>query len=139
MPMTRAVSHGSGPAAPGMIGPCQCDRVEGQHYHGWELTPVAHTLGDRIVGAEIVAGSIRPVFSCGCNDHPRDGAYYTSARRDDGRFVALSGPYASHAEALDALPGDREWTHGVVVRAPWLAYGTFAAPAGAVVKVARAF
>lgn len=71
---------------------------------------------------------------CDCGTNPEGTAYYTSARRDDGKVVALTGPYATHVEALEALPADRDRAYDSDPRAPWYAYGTFAAKPGASVK-----
>lgn len=75
---------------------------------------------------------------CTCEANPAGTVYYTSAKRDDGRAIALSGPYVAHVEALGALPRDIRWCHEVdCVHAPWLGYGTFAARPGSEVKVKR--
>jgi hypothetical protein len=56
---------------------------------------------------------------------PRPGAYYVSARRDDGRYVLLSGPYVDdHQAALEAVPVARGIAYDLDPRAPWYSYGT---------------
>lgn len=70
---------------------------------------------------------------CDCAANPPGTAYYTSAR-DHGRYVALSGPFATHVAALEALPAARAQAYELDPRAPWYAYGTFAAKPGATVR-----
>jgi hypothetical protein len=82
------------------------------------------------------SGDLPAVLTCGCvGGHRSDERFYTSARRDDGRTVALTGPYETHDEALAALPAARQmaWDSGDP-KAPWYAYGTFSAMDGAVVR-----
>jgi hypothetical protein len=82
------------------------------------------------------SGDLPNILSCGCvGGHRSDERFYTSARRDDGRTVALAGPYATHDDALAALSGDKQrvWDSGDP-KAPWYAYGTFGAMAGANVR-----
>lgn len=94
---------------------------------------------DAVKGAKLdpKRGAVR-VLGCGCSDHPVGVGFYTSAQNDAGRFVALSGPYQTHGEALGKVAEDRDWTHDVLgdPRAPWYAYGTMSALVGTV-KVAR--
>lgn len=71
---------------------------------------------------------------CDCHNNPAGTTYYTSARRDNGDAVALTGPYLTHVEALAAVPADRARAYDVDPRAPWYAYGTFAAKPGATIK-----
>jgi hypothetical protein len=69
-----------------------------------------------------------PICSCWCN--PVGTRYFTSVQRKDGRTVALSGPYYTHQEALDALSGDRARAWDADPRGPWYSYGTFAVLGG---------
>lgn len=104
----------------------------------WWDAPVVDAP-DSYVELETGCGVAR-VYSCGCiGGHVSGETFYTSARREDGRAVALSGPYLHHGTALRALPGDRQWAQEVSgdPRAEWYAYGTFSTRAGAEVKVFR--
>lgn len=92
--------------------------------------------GDYVSGARVEGGALRPVLSCGCVDHTPGRVFYTSARRDDGRHVALSGPYAEHSAALAALDADKARAMDSDPRGVWYAYGTFAADASYPVSVA---
>lgn len=65
------------------------------------------------------------MLSCGCvGGHLKGSVFYTSAQRDDGRYVVLSGPYQTHADALAAVAADKTWAWDRDPRAPWYAYGT---------------
>lgn len=63
---------------------------------------------------------------CGEINCPGDGGhYYVTARNDDGRYVALLGPFETHAEALaNVQRGTRLAYDSGDPRAPWYAYGT---------------
>lgn len=71
---------------------------------------------------------------CTCHENPPDTTYYTSAK-DGERYVALTGPFETHLEALEAVPGARTKAYEYDTRACWYAYGTFAAKPGAEIKV----
>lgn len=136
MSALREILRGTGPAPLGYVGPCACDPEFGSHFHRYEVAPgPALELGS-VVGWSITGSGLRPVLTCGCVDHPVGSAFYSSAQYG-GRTIALSGPYATHDEALAAVRHDREWAQARDPRAPWYAYGTFAATAGARVWVAR--
>jgi hypothetical protein len=56
----------------------------------------------------------------------KPGNYYVSARRDDGRYALLVGPFRDdHAKALSLVDKatDAAWNSGDP-RAPWYFYGT---------------
>ncbi len=96
-------------------------------------------------GARLVTrpGSGEPVEprACGCASHPAGHRFYTSVRRTSARFgvqhVALSGPYATHEEALEALDADRRWARDADPRACFYSYGTFSAGPDVAIKTAR--
>lgn len=72
---------------------------------------------------------------CGCGANPAGTRYYTSAMRDDGRVVALSGPYGTHGEAVARVDADNaKACASGDPKAHWYAYGTFAAMGDTVVK-----
>lgn len=82
------------------------------------------------------SGDLPNLLPCGCaGGHRSDERFYTSARRKDGCTIALTGPYATHDEALAALPDARRraWDSGDP-KAPWYTYGTFGAVTGAIVR-----
>jgi hypothetical protein len=106
MSATRVILRGSGPAPEGYVGPCSCDPELGSHFHRYEAIVVPRRSGDYVAAATLKSGRPAAVLSCGCLDHPADAVFYTSARCDD-RHVALSGPYAAHADALSALDAAR--------------------------------
>lgn len=89
----------------------------------------------KVSGAKILQGrGAVAVLDCGCVDaqHHPGNVYYTSARNDRGAYVALSGPYRTHTEALAAVSADKAWAWEYDARAPWYAYGTMTAPLGTV-------
>jgi hypothetical protein len=59
---------------------------------------------------------------------PVGKGYFITCRRDDGAWVALSGPYVRHSYARAALPDARRYAAKVDPRAHWYAYGTACAP-----------
>ena len=63
---------------------------------------------------------------CTCESHPEGAVFYVTAIDDKRRFTRLSGPYATHQEALDAQPAVTKWAWEVDYRAPWYGYGTMA-------------
>jgi hypothetical protein len=56
----------------------------------------------------------------------RPGFYYVSIGRDDGSDAKIlaRGPFATHREAILAIPGAKRAAERVDVRACWYSYGT---------------
>jgi hypothetical protein len=92
-----------------------------------------------VAGASLSPMGLRPVLSCGCEDHPTGSVFYTSARNATGAHAPISGPYKTHDKALAALDGDKRWVADEMrdPRAPWYAYGTMSAPEGHAIRTAR--
>lgn len=63
---------------------------------------------------------------CACETHLPGAVFYVTARRQDGHFALVSGPFATHQDALDAQPEATRWAWEADPRAPWYAYGTTA-------------
>ena len=135
--MRGTILRGTGPAPEGYTGPCDCDPELGSHFHAYTPKLMPKRPGDYVAGARIEEGAARPVLACGCTDHTPGRVFYSSARNDQGAHVALSGPYETHTEALAAIERDQAWAYDVDPKAPWYAYGTFAAGRDYPVKVAR--
>lgn len=52
------------------------------------------------------------------------GAYFVTARRDDGMPAFLLGPYDSHLESLENVEAGRRLAESADPRAYWYRYGT---------------
>lgn len=52
------------------------------------------------------------------------GPYYVSVMREDGEFRPLSGPYATHAEALAAQQKATDIAQELDCKAVWYSFGT---------------
>lgn len=88
----------------------------------------------RAVAAYVHAAPPMAHEGCDCNGNPPGTLYYTSAK-DGERYVALTGPFGTHLEALEALGEARTKAYEYDTRACWYAYGTFAAKPGAEIRV----
>jgi hypothetical protein len=64
--------------------------------------------------------------NCATDGHPEGANFYVTVMRDDGKAVALSGPYKTHEEALAMVDTARRWAWDVDPRGPWYSYGTAA-------------
>ena len=70
-------------------------------------------------------------------DPTRD--YYTSVRRgtEPGDARLLSGPYATHAEAVANVQKDQAWAEALDAKAVWYSFGTCSVPKGTTVQTTR--
>ena len=137
MPTTNVILRGTGTPPQGYVGPFH-DEELGSYFRRYEAVRVPKRPGDYVASARIAEGRVVPVLSCGCDAGSHDGRdFYTSVRREDGRHVAISGPYRHHATALDEVADDRAWAQERDPRAVWYAFGTMSVARGASVRTAR--
>lgn len=79
---------------------------------------------DYIGGRHPLAGSCPPDTAARRSAAALNGGYYVSVRKSDGNYRLLLGPFAEHADALDAVQNTRRVACDLDPRGCWYEYGT---------------